>query len=393
MGIATSSPFLWEAVAILLLGMSHVAAAQTESVLYSFDSNGIDGFEPYAGVAVDSNGNVYGTTCGGGGPSDRGAVFEVSPTGDETLLYDFTWLSGADPCFGETVILDQAGNIYGTTSVGGTNGVGTVFKLAQNGEETMLHSFAQNGIDGYSPTSGVAVDSVGNLYGTTNYGGVYDLGAVYKLAPDGTETVLHSFKNDGRDGCHPYGAVVVRGKESVLYGTAQFCGANGAGIVFRLTQAGKETVLHTFSTDGTDGYFPEDGVIFDEAGNIYGTTVYGGESGDGTVFKISMGHRTETVLHSFARDGTDGYHPYAGLVRGKGGILYGTTVDGGAADYGTVFELTLEGTETVLHSFAPGGADGTSPVAGVTVGKTGVLYGTTIFGGTYNWGAVYKIVP
>jgi uncharacterized repeat protein (TIGR03803 family) len=379
-------------VGALMLTAGPAAYAATESVLYSFSRNGIDGYNPAAGVARDKLGNLYGTTYYGG-TWGYGTVYKVTPTGTETVLYSFTGGSdGSNPYFAG-VVLDKAGNMYGTTYYGGANGVGTVFELTPSGTETVLHSFAADGTDGYNPAAGVVLDKLGNVYGTTYLGGAYGYGTVFKVTPSGTETVLHSFADNATDGCFPYGAGVVLGKKNVLYGTTYACGANGVGTVYKLTPSGTETVLHSFVNDGTDGYYAYTGVVLDKLGNLYGTTYYGGVYGVGTVFKI-IPSGTETVLHSFANDGTDGYQPYGtGVILDKLGNLYGTTYYGGANGLGTVFEITSSGAETVLHSFAANGMDGFHPYAGLVLGNRNTLYGTSRDGGVNGYGTVYKVVP
>ena len=262
------------------------------------------------------------------------------------------------------LILDAAGNLYGTTYSGGASGVGTVFELTPNLDgswtESVLHSF--NGADGADPYSGLIFDAAGNLYGTTVGGGGYNAGTVFKLAPnlDGswTESVLHSL--NGTDGAHPYSGLIFDAAGN-LYGTTWVGGAFGHGTVFELTANGDgswtESVLHAFN--GTDGAHPYSGLIFDAAGNLYGTTYYGGGvCGCGTVFKLTPngdGSWTESVLHAFTIGSGDGNRPRAGLIFDAAGNLYGTTENGGGTLRGTVFKLTPNGdgswTESVLHLF------------------------------------------
>ncbi|MBZ5665767.1 MAG: hypothetical protein LAO30_14290 [Acidobacteriia bacterium] len=378
------------ALSALLLMAARPAHAQTESVLHSFALNDTDGYYPYAGLAIDTTGNLYGTTYEGGSYNE-GTVFKVSPSGTVTALHSFGGGDGANPYLCR-VVRDKAGNLYGVTIQGGANGVGTVFKLSPTGTETVLHSFAADGKDGYRPYASLAIDTTGNLYGTTTSGGASSYGTVFKVTPSGTETVLYSFKG-GTDGCNPYNSGVVLGKKGVLYGATVACGANAVGTVFKLTRTGTETVLHSFANSGTDGFNPYAGLVLDKTtGNFYGTTYYGGASDAGTVFMVTP-TGTETVVHSFATDGKDGYHPYAGLVLDKTGNLYGTTSAGGVSGLGTAFKITPSGTETVLHSFANNGTDGYYPYASLVLGKKGILYGTTYVGGGLGYGTVFKIVP
>jgi uncharacterized repeat protein (TIGR03803 family) len=327
-----------------------------EKVLRSF-GNGTDGYAPSAGLIFDAAGNLYGTTQYGGGANAYGTVFELTPAGGgnwtETVLYSFrSGTDGAVP--GAGLIFDAAGNLYGTTTAGGPNN-GTVFELtpttAGGWTEQVLYRFCSqaNCTDGQYPYGSLIFDAAGNLYGTTEFGGTYGAGTVFKLTPAAgggwTETVLYSFGR-GTDGASPLVGLIfdVVGN---LYGTTTFGGTYGAGTVFELTPTAgggwTETVLHSFNpNNGTDGFNPYAGLIFDAAGNLYGTTYYGGSYGGGTVFELTPaagGGWTETVLRSFG-NGTDGFWPYAGLIFDHAGNLYGTTEYGGTHNYGTVFELT-----------------------------------------------------
>jgi len=274
-------------------------------------------------------------------------VFEVTPSGNETVLYSFAGApDGAYPGAGGGLVFDANGNLYGTTTAGGDNNNGTVFEVTPSGKETVLYSFCPDYpycTDGYDPNGGLVFDKKGNLYGTTPYGGVGP-GTVFKVTPSGKETVLHSFAG-GRDGDFPYAGPVFD-KKGNLYGTTGSGGANGKGIVFKVTPSGKETVLYSFcSRSGcTDGNGPPAGLVFDKKGNLYGTTEYGGDSscgapyGCGVVFEVTPSGK-ETVLYRFTGD-SDGWNPLAGLVFDKKGSLYGTTYNGGTTNHGTVFKLT-----------------------------------------------------
>jgi uncharacterized repeat protein (TIGR03803 family) len=309
-------------------------------------------------------------------------VFKISLYGNETVLYSFT--GGADGSDPNSVIRDPASNLYGTTTYGGASNAGVVFKVSPSGTETVLYAFT-GGTDGGNPYGDVVRDSAGNLYGATTYGGASDAGVVFKVTPSGTETVLYAFTG-GADGGFPNG--VILDPVGNLYGTATNGGASGAGVVFKLSPSGTETVLYSF-TGGNDGGSSNAGVIRDSAGNLYGTTTFGGASGAGAVFKVSPSG-TETVLYSFT-GGDDGNNPYAGVIRDSAGILYGTTAFGGTAGLGVVFKVDSSGNETVLHTFTRG-AEGNQPyLAGVILDSFGNLYGTTAFSGAGGQGAVYKL--
>ena len=350
-----------------------------ETVVYNF-AGGTDGYAPLAGVVRSSAGNLYGTTQNGG-PANAGVVFSLDAAGKETVLYSFTGAAdGGYPLAGVT--LDSTGNLYGTTYGGGSAKAGVVFELDASGQETVLYSFS-GGVDGAFPQASVMRDSAGNLYGTTSSGGASGAGVVYELDATGHETVLYSFTG-GADGGYPSSGLI-RDSAGNLYGTTPYGGTAGAGVVFKVDTTGHETVLYTF-TGLADGSEPNGGLVRDSAGNLYGTTYGGGGYGD--VFEVDpTGH--ETVLYSFT-GGADGRYPFAGVMRDSAGNLYGTTYYGGPAGAGVVYKLNTTGVETVLYSFT-GGADGGQPQAGVIGDSIGNLYGTTSIGGKTLGGVVYKV--
>ena len=425
--MAWGTAALW-AMAAVAAPAGGAAAAPNETVLYSFTGSS-DGCLPWAGLIADKKGNLYGTTqyCG---PSSipAGTVFKLARPSvaggawKQTVLYSFGGSDGANP-FG-ALIGDKAGNLYGTTSQGGLSNNGTAFKLGPPGnpgnKETILHSFA-GGSDGGSPFGALIADEAGNLYGTTFSGGALGWGAVFELSPPVNaggawkETVLHSFLEGTAsitdDGCQPF-AGLIADKQGNLYGTTTSCGASaiggasGAGVVFKLAPpsvaggAWKETVLYSFRGGTSDGGTPNAGLIADPKGNLYGTTVFGGASGAGVVFKLAPpsvagGAWKETVLYSFGGGTSDGCTPQARLIADSKGNLFGTTAYCGASDAGTVFKLAPPSVaggawkETVLYSF--GGSDGASPVAGLIADEAGNLYGTTYSGGAVGSGTVYRL--
>jgi uncharacterized repeat protein (TIGR03803 family) len=356
-------------------------AAGTETVLHTF-TGGADGGAPSTGVVRDSAGNLYGTTELGGNASKggKGVVFKLDTAGNETVLHSFGGSDGSYPDAGVT--LDSEGNLYGTTSRGGAKGYGTVYKVDSTGNESVLYSFT-GGTDGGSPDAGVIRDSAGNLYGTASGGGASNQGVVYKVDVTGHETVLFSFPH----GAGPASGVI-RGPAGNLYGTTGSGGASNYGVAYRLSASGHLTVLHSF-TGGADGRYPAAGVILDSSGNLYGTTNGGGGTSDaGVVYKVdSTGN--ETVIASFPY-AVGGSNPYGRVIRDPAGNFYGTTFYGGASNAGVVYKLDLSGRETVLHTFT-GGADGAGPYAGVIRDSAGNLYGTTYGGGANNYGTVYKV--
>jgi uncharacterized repeat protein (TIGR03803 family) len=317
-----------------------MAANNKVVVLHSF-AGGTDGATPTARVILDASQTLYGTTTAGGA-SGAGTVFSVRGT-TELVLYSFTGgTDGADPQ--AELTMDGAGNLYGTTAGGGTSGNGTVFELIapkkKGGawKEVVLYSFG-TGTDGAAPVSGVTLDAAGNLYGTTSLGGDQGYGTVYQLAPGATwtETVLHSFQN-ADDGAYPY-AGLVADTHGNLYGAATQGGTNGGGTVFRLRPGGiKFSVLASVPGSGISGAFRN--LLIDESGTIYGTTHCDGDDGSGTIFKLTPSGKSwvYTLLYTFT-GGSDGEYTISNLVS-RNGKLYGTTIGGGANDAGVVYGLT-----------------------------------------------------
>jgi len=302
-----------------------------------------------------------------------------------SVLYTFQGgTDGAGPR--ASLIRDAKGNLYGTTWAGDVLNDGVVFKLGPTRREKVLHSF--DSADGAQPWAALVRDSAGNLYGTTYNGGVSGYGLVFKVDTKGNETRLYNFTG-GADGANPR-AALVRDSAGNLYGTTFFGGASNAGTVFKLDTTGTETVLYSFK-NGADGGYPWSGLVRDLAGNFYGTAVSGGASNLGVVFKLNKTGK-ETVLHSFA-GGADGTFPASGnLLRDSAGNLYGTTPSGGGPGFGVVYKVDKTGAETVLYTFT-GQADGGHPIAGLVRDPAGNLYGTTDFSSNSGYGGVFELSP
>jgi uncharacterized repeat protein (TIGR03803 family) len=371
----------------------HSAQGQTFTVLYTF-TNTNQGWQPDAGVIRDASGNLYGTTQFGGTAGGFGTVFRLDSSGNEAVLYSFAGTpDGEDPVAG--LVADGAGNLYGSTLYGGAEGgYGTLFKLDRTGKLTLLYSFAGTP-DGEDPYGTLIGDPQGNGYGTTRFGGTAGgFGTVFELNRGGGLTLLHSFAGTP-DGENPE-AGLIRDKAGNLYGTTVYGGtAGGYGTVFKLNQAGKLTLLHSFA--GTpDGENPYAGLSADLAGNGYGTTKYGGTAGGyGTVFKIDRTGEF-SLLHSFSGD-PDGVNPLAPVVVDSEGNVYGTTFYGGTTGYGSIFKIDTAGTLTILHSF-DNSPDGGNPMGGLILDSAGNLYGTTSSGGDLSCGfsgcgTIFKLTP
>jgi uncharacterized repeat protein (TIGR03803 family) len=358
------------------------------TVLHAFD--GTDGAIPYARLLRDNAGNLYGTTYRGG-TSNFGVVFKVDPAGKYSVLHNFGPIpDGQDPFDG--LVEDQSGNLYGTTCCGGTGGRGdgTLFEISNSGQETVLYSF-QGTPDGEFP-HGPIRDSAGNLYGTTYQGGTAGWGTVYELDSAGKETVLYSFQGTP-DGADPYAETLVRDSAGNLYGTNYYDAEFGWGTIFEIDPSGNETILYNFP--GSPGaYLAYSGLTTDPEGNFYGVTEGGGTQcypyGCGVVYEYSKAGDF-TILYDFSGS-PDGKEPFGQLIRDKAGNLYGTTIEGGASDHGTVFKVDKTGKETVLHSFK-GKSEGKEPFAGLIMDEKGNLYGTTRHGGAHNKGVVFKLTP
>jgi uncharacterized repeat protein (TIGR03803 family) len=409
-------------VFVLTVAASQAAKAQTYKVIYNF-TGGADGQDPEAGLTMDKAGNLYGTTTGL--YSYMGTAFKLSPKGSDwvfNLLYSFSGGSdGADPW--ARVIFGPDGSLYGTTHYGGGGpcrdiygtGCGTVFNLRPPPRacttalcpwsETVLYPFMAGSDGGYPLFGDLVFDQTGNLYGTTSYFGAGNAGTVYMLAPSNgiwMESVLYPFTG-GNDGGVP-AAGLIFDKAGNLYGTTAGGGSGGAGTVFQLTPSGSgwaENVLHSFQ-EASEGGFPNGGLIFDQSGTLYtlyGTTITGGPGGGGTVFSLTLsnGKWVYTLLYPFS--GTSGNGgPWASLTMDPAGNLYGTTVNNGG--YGSVFKLTKTGSTWAyksLHDFT-GGSDGGLPVSNVIMDAAGNLYGTASYGGTGSGcvpgcGVVWEITP
>ena len=364
-------------IAVLWVATAICSLAQTFTTLLSFDDT--DGEYPQQMSLIQgSDGNLYGTTFGGGAYNacvyGCGTVFKITSDGTLTTLHNFAGGSADGFYPYASLVLATDRNFYGTTYDGAAHACGMVFKIASQGELTVLFSFyCRNG--GY-PEAGLVQATNGDFYGTTSEGGANSCaglgcGTVFKITSRGKFTRLHSF--DGPDGNSPY-AGLVQAADGNFYGTTYLGGFHRDGTVFELTPGGTLTSLHSFV--GSDGSNPTAGLVQASDGNFYGTTSLGGAYGEGTVFKITPDGSLTTLYNFCAQSGCpDGGNPIAGLMQATDGNFYGTTVGGGAYAGGTIFSITSGGTLTTLHSFAY--TDGSEPTGGLVQGTNGDFYGTT----------------
>jgi uncharacterized repeat protein (TIGR03803 family) len=410
-----------KALVVMVVTLMLVASAwaSSETLLYSFcaQTSCVDGQTPYGSLVADSSGNhLFGTTYSGGAHS-VGEVFELTNSGGtwtQTVLYSFSGSSnndGANPFAG--LAMDTAGNLYGATQFGGASNQGTVFQLTKSGstwKETVLHTFDNiGGSDGSYPDGVLTLDAAGNLFGTTQQGGKFSGGTVYELPLKSGKysyKVIHSFATNPNTGYSPYGGLVVNPKNGYLYGTTYYGGLIwNAGAVYQLRQVSGVwlySVIYTFLGDSL-GQNTECTLAADPAGNLYGTNYTGGDFNLGGVFKLTPGSNnkwTQKMIYSFKGYAKkDGAYPYyAGVVVDANGNLYGTTYQGGSSaannlNYGTVYKLTA-GTyaEKVLWSFLTTSNDGYNPYHQAILVK-GKLYGTTNSGGAHGGGTVYQVTP
>jgi uncharacterized repeat protein (TIGR03803 family) len=396
---------------LVLFASGSRAVAQQAKVLFNFPDSSGGGSGIWANLTFDVSGNLYGTAFYGG-PRNMGTVFELMPetggvwTEKSLHLFGVDANDGKHPRFG--VFLDSSGNLYGTTNYGGAFGGdvngGAAFELTPQSDgswtEAVLHNFGSTSTDGIIPWGGLIPDADGNLYGTTTQGGSTTGGTVFELAlkPGGgaTEKILYSVT------LGPVGNLIFDSSGN-LYGVASEGGTYGRGAVYELSPTANggwaEKLLHSFN--GTDGFDPYAGVILDAAGNLYGATTNGGTgsclNGCGVVYELVRQPGDiwkEKVLHNF--NGTDGYEPFANLIRDAAGNLYGTTFYGGDLNCscGVVFEVspTANGGWSEKTVYAFHGTDGANPYASLIFDVAGNLYGTTFFGGSNGGGTAFEII-
>jgi uncharacterized repeat protein (TIGR03803 family) len=382
-----------------------VSAAGTQGVVYNF-TGGIDGGNAETPLAFDAAGNAYGATVVGG-LYGCGTIFKLTPAQGQwtrKTLWQFTCGSdGKNPHGGVT--LDGAGNMYGTTTAGGSggfctgDGCGVVFRLGKNGGFRTIYAFTGLA-DGFGPGSPVVFDAAGNIYGTAPDGGAHKKGVVYQLSfhhNHWQQTVLHAFTGHADGGVGSLGALLVDGSGNI-FGVTEIGGNHSAGTAYEIA-AGTWTFTTLYAFKGTpNAGYPYGGLIADSHGNLFGTTYYGGAHGLGSVFELKHNQNNtyqEMLLYSFNGGTSDGSSPTSTLYADAGGNLFGTTsAGGGTCDCGTIFKLAAgTGTESILHSFGSTHTDGAYPYFGLTLDHSGNLDTSTVWGGSFGQGSVYVLKP
>jgi uncharacterized repeat protein (TIGR03803 family) len=375
------------------------ASAQTFTTLVNFD--GGDGAHPFATVVQGADGNLYGTSDGGGA-NGSGEVLEIGSTGALTTLYSFcsrqSCDDGAAPA--ASLVLGADEDFYGTTAESGPYLSGTIFKITPGGVLTSLHDFCSppHCTDGAHSQGPLVLSGDGSFYGTTSAGGLFAAGTVFSITSSGVFRVLYAFcsRTGCADGQGPQAGLAL-GTDGLFYGTTYNGGASGScqggcGTVFKVTPQGALTTLHSFCVEAkcADGYGPLSALVEGRDGNFYGTTARGGAHSQGTAFKIKPGGAL-TTLYAFCSQTncTDGSDPRAGLALATDGDFYGTAYSGGAYSNGDVFRITSGGKFTVLHSFDV--FDGQNPTSGLFQATDGTLYGTTVNGGSSGAGTAFSL--
>ncbi len=373
-------------VAILMtftaaLTIGAAANADTHfNVLATFDSTAMN---PVAPLIQGADGNFYGTTSQGG-PSNAGTIVQITPSGVVTVLYAFSGGADGGVPYG-ALIQDADGSFYGAASSGGAFGAGTIFRLAPGGNFGIVYAFS-GGADGAAPYASLVRAADGSFYGTASSGGAFGAGTVFNVRPDGSFSTIYAFTG-ADDGGYPY-AGVTTGADGNLYGTTYAGGSSGAGTVFQLTPSGVLSTLYAF-TGGADGAYPYAGVTVGADGSLAGATSQGNANGQGGVFRLAP-DGTFTVLHDFAADANDGAYPIGALIQAADGSYYGTTLFGGAAGAGTIYQVAADGAYSVLYAFT-GADDGAYPYAAMVQATDGSFYGSSAFGGGQGDGTAFRL--
>ena len=400
------SYIFWFLTVWLILSVVGPASAATKlKTLHAFQGGTADGGYAYGPLVIDKRGDLYGitedggsTNCGGYG---CGVAFKLTPgTGPwkEKVFYALAPNAEGYASQNSAMIADNKGNFFGTDAYND----GDVYELSEAGgvwTQNIIHTFT-NSPDGQGPNGGLVRDSSGNLYGVTTNGGANGSGAVFQLSPSSggawTESIIYSFNDSNYGPSVAYGPLAIDASGN-LYGTTVEGGTYGWGTAYKLSSSSgtwEETTLYNFTLNYS-AYVNPQGVVFDTEGNLYGVTLYDGEYGLGTIYKLTptQGFWNKTVLHTFT-GGSDGGNPYGGITIDSAGNLYGPSYAGGTYGYGTIYKFVPSGSGgifSVMYTFR-GGNDGKNPAFPLTLDSSGNLYGVS-YGGAYNYGTVFEITP
>lgn len=376
---------LHAATILALAACSTAAAAAPRFQLLHVFAGTDDGSWPAGNFIADKTGTLYGTTSTGG-PNGAGSVYRLAPDGTLTTLYNFTGGHDGDlPLSG--LRTDADGNLFGVTEVGGKNGAGNVYEVTKAGVATSIYDFGATNTDGFNPICQLIWGPHRTLMGTTLNGGKHGFGTVFTVTLDGKRTILHDF--NGQEGRYPPGGLVMDAAGNV-YGTTFNSGAGSSGTVYKIDTHGTFSTIHVFADKY--GYFPHGALTLDKSGTLYGTTSAGGAHGDGTVFSLSTTGTNYKLLYSFTGK-ADGATPLEAPFIDQAGNLLSTTQGGGVGDNGTIFSLSPTGVLTTLYSFT-GTATGTHSQAGLVLDPGrgfSWLYGTTYAGGPSGNGVIFRI--
>ncbi|HXG47106.1 MAG TPA: choice-of-anchor tandem repeat GloVer-containing protein [Methylomirabilota bacterium] len=363
------------------------------TILRHLGEDPFDGRWPDGHLVEGADGVLYGVTTEGG-RARGGTLFRLDADGAHySILWHFS-ASGDDTANPVSIVEGTGGQLFGTGASGGLFNSGTVFRLSRSGTEySIIKDFGASPEEGMAPLGGVTEVENGLLYGTTAYGGAFGFGTVFQVAADGGSfRSLHHFRGGPSDGANPESPLTRVGANQ-LAGVTPGGGPHQAGTIFRINQDGSGyIVLRAFTTEGGDGQLPQGRLVEGNDGRLYGTTLYGGAFGAGTIYRITTNGSGFAALHSFGGPPADGATPHGGLMLASDGRLYGTTAAGGVHNVGTVFAIRPDGTGyTVIRSFLPDGAEARFPLVGLLEGPEGALYGTTVTGGAEGFGALFKV--
>jgi len=357
-------------------------SCQTDTKLHAFDNNTTEGMLPYSGLVADVQGNLYGTAVAGGA-YNGGSIFKITPQGIYSTLYSFGGVANDGESPYADLVIDAAGNLYGTTANGGPDGAGIVFKYSAAGQFSKIVDLGPvNGLFYGAPNGRMVLTATGDLYGTASFSN--HNGAVFRLSKDGQLSTVYEFSGT-QDGDNPTGAIVVDANGNI-FGTTYDGGANGQGIIYKIDNTGHETILHSFAGGATDGSYPYGGLVADASGNLYGTTATGGAKDNGTVFKIAP-DGTFKLLATF--DSNSGKYPLGALTFDAQKNLIGTTYDWGTSN-GSIFSVAPDGTFQILFKFGNSTVEGARPVGAVTLVGSKIV-GTTSQGGVNGYGTTFSL--